>query len=130
MASAALLHRRPSRTICDVRAHGSRSAVLGALLALLAMLTMAAVSGWDGATFHADDPLHAASVQHDRIEGARQDPDGAVHLAAHAAGHGLALPGAVAAPMPPLPRRMAWTPGVSLIGPGLTGRSLLRPPRG
>lgn len=103
---------------------------MAALLALLAMLAMAALSGWDGATFHADDPLHAASVQHDRIDNLRGDPDGAVHLAAHAVGHGLAIPDDAATPMPPLARQVAWMPGVAIMGPGLNGTSLLRPPRG
>lgn len=103
---------------------------MAALLALLAMLAMTALSGWDGATFHAVDPLHAAAVQHDRVDDMRSDPDGAVHVAAHAAGHGLAIPDDAATPMPPLARRMAWMPAIAIMGPGLHGSSLLRPPRG
>ena len=130
MAPHALLHRRTYFSLSLVTARRSRSALMAALLALLAMLGVAALSGWDGATFHADDPIHAASVRHDRIDDIRRDPDGAVHLAAHATGHGIAIPNDAATPTPPLETQVAWTPGVAIFGPGLTDASLLRPPRG
>ena len=106
----------------------SRSALLATLLALLAVFAMSAVSGWQGAAFHDDRTMTAAADAH--VGTAQDDPDTAVHLEAHAIGHGVAIPVNVL-PASPLPMaRMAWANMVTTAPHGFAPASLLRPPRG
>ena len=111
-----------------VAAHRSRSAILGALLALLAVLGMSALSTWHSADFHDHDPAHVASVAqvHDDQT---PDPDNAIHLAAHMVGQGIALPNATAAPAYSAALGTRWPIDRTDLRPGLDPASLLRPPR-
>ncbi|NJR78755.1 hypothetical protein [Sphingomonas corticis] len=109
-------------------ARRSRSTLLGALLALLAVFAMNGVSGWHGATFHDDDPAHVESVEHTH-GGAQTDPDSPVHLAAHTAGQWLVEPARTLAPVLLSTSRtpVSIVDAALLVGVGPS--TLLRPPR-
>jgi hypothetical protein len=108
----------------------SRSALLGAVLALIAMLGFASLLGWHSATIHDDDPIHATSIEHSHEHADHGDADGPIHVTAHATGQGLALPAEAATLFSPALTENAW---MSFDPPGQRGinpSELLRPPRG
>ncbi|PJG45757.1 hypothetical protein CAF53_24010 [Sphingobium sp. LB126] len=113
----------------SVTVRGSRFRLLGAILALLAILGLTALSTWHSAVVHDADPIHAASIGH--VDGQQQpDPDGPVHVAAHATSQWLALGEQSAPPIFPTVLELTWA---VFDVPFLTGRGpaeLLRPPRG
>ena len=121
----------------------SPSAILGVVLAFVAMLGLMAVSGWHSAMVHDHSVVQVAAVDHDHdvdqtIAGEHDDHapakqnsgEGPVHLLAHAAGHWVAFDSPATAPVPALVAARAWSIlTVSLIG-GIDPSKLLRPPRG
>lgn len=113
-----------------------RSVLLGAVLALAAMLGFAALSGWHSAAIHNDDPGHVTSLEHSHEQADHDkhedhdDPDGPIHLAAHANGQGLALAGQAVAPFSSAPIENAWLSFDSPLKGGIDPSELLRPPRG
>lgn len=120
--------RTPSPSLRRVTVRRSRFALLGALLALLAVFAMSGVSGWHGATFHDDDPAHVEAVEH--THGAAQtDPDSPVHLAAHAAGQWLIESERILAPVLTVVSRTPNTIADAAFLVGVAPSTLLRPPR-
>jgi hypothetical protein len=106
-----------------------RTALIGALLAFLAVVGMAALSTWHGATFHDNDPVHAVSVAHAHGDDLSADPDAAIHVAAHMVGQGVDLPAAgVAALFAPAGDKL-WLRGGAVLPKAPGPPSLLRPPR-
>lgn len=106
-----------------------RPALLGALLAMLAVLGLVALSTWHGSNVHEEDPVHAASIRHVHGAPLENDPDGAIHVAAHMTGQGLSIPSA-AVPRGRLALRVTnWPilPATTLSG--LDPGAILRPPR-
>lgn len=103
--------------------------VLATLLAFIAVLGMVALSGWHGATIHDDDPVHAASVEHSHADTDQDDPDGAIHLAAHAVGQSLAVPAHIEPSHLVVELASIWPSGELAGLRGLDPTSLLRPPR-
>jgi hypothetical protein len=108
----------------------SRSALLGAVLALVAMLGFAMLSGWHSATIHDDDPVHMTSAEHTHEHADHDDPDGPIHLAAHASGQAFALAGQAVGPVSSAPIENAWFSFESPLRGGIDPSELLRPPRG
>jgi hypothetical protein len=103
--------------------------LMGALLALLAVLGMIALSAWHGSNVHDDDASHVASVQHVHDAVLDDDADSPIHVAAHSAGHGLAVPSS-AAPLPRLTLHgQGWPELSAVVLSGLDPGSILRPPR-
>ena len=120
--------RTASPSLRRVNARRPRSALLGVLLALLAVVAMSGVSGWHGATFHHDDPAHVEAVEH--THGATQtDPDSPVHLAAHAAGQWLIESERVLAPVLTAVSRTPAKITDAAFLVGVAPSTLLRPPR-
>jgi hypothetical protein len=110
----------------------SRSALFGAVLALVAMLGFAALSGWHSATIHDDDGVQATTIEHSHEHADRDnndDPDGPIHVAAHATGQGLALTGHAIAAFLRSGAEIAWISFDSLLRSGIDPSELLRPPR-
>ena len=106
----------------------SRSAVLGAPLALLAVFGLIGLSGWHDAVVHDEDPVHVVSVVHNHA-GSKSDPDAPIHLLAHSIGQWVDYGGAIPTPhlIPIADRRWAIA-NYDLPG-GLDPAALLRPPR-
>ena len=139
-------NRRPP-TLRAMAMRRSSSAILGVVLALVAMLGLVVVSGWHSAMIQDHSVVQVAAVDHhhdhdqpdDHTVAAEQDDhapakqnggEGPVHLLAHAAGHWVAFDGPATAPVPALVAARAWSIlTVSLIG-GIDPSKLLRPPRG
>lgn len=102
--------------------------LLGALLALFAVVGMTALSTWHGATVH-DHHASAASPAQHHDDRAAADLDGAVHVAAHAVSQGVDVPVAGAAPPLAAAPDRAWLVGRATLPKALEPPSLLRPPR-
>ncbi|KQN94339.1 hypothetical protein ASE95_05775 [Sphingomonas sp. Leaf231] len=102
------------------------ASVIGALFALIAVLGLIALSTWHGSIVHDDASLHMVQV-HDA--GFDDDADSLIHVAAHSAGHGLAMPSSTT----PLPRLTSggqrWPECLTAMLSGLDPGSILRPPR-
>jgi hypothetical protein len=140
-----LPHNGRPPTLRAMAMRRSPSAILGVMLALVAMLGLVAVSGWHSAMVHDHDVVQVAAVDHDHdhdvdqtVAGEHDDHapakqnggEGPVHLLAHAAGHWVAFDGPATAPVPALVAARAWSIlTVSLTG-GIDPSKLLRPPRG
>ncbi|OYY75597.1 MAG: hypothetical protein B7Y43_18820 [Sphingomonas sp. 28-62-20] len=129
--SRALLCRPSSLRLNQMAKARSRSAFCGALLALVALLSVFGASTWHSANFHEDTPLIATSDHHDHDDHApdHDDGDSAIHLAAHIVGHGMDLPGAFVSPAALASSAAAWTWAQILPATGLAPASLLRPPQ-
>lgn len=107
----------------------SRSAFCGAVLALVALLTVFGASTWHSANLHDDAPVHAGIGHHDHDALEPGDADSAIHLAAHIIGQGLDLPAASISP-PDMPVAAAvWSIAQILPSAGVDPASLLRPPQ-
>lgn len=115
--------------VVRVTARRPRTALIGALLALLAVVGMAALSTWHCATFHDDDPVHAVSVAHAHSDDLSADPDAAIHVAAHMVGHGVDLPATSVATLYAATGDELWLRGGTVLPKALGPPSLLRPPR-
>lgn len=118
-----------SRRLARMAAHRSRLAILGALLALLAVLGMSALSTWHSADFHDHDPARVASTAQAHDDDSPTDPDHAIHAAAHLVGHGVALPMEVTSLAHSGSTDPRWIVDRAGLLPGLDPASLLRPPR-
>ncbi|WP_343526197.1 hypothetical protein [Sphingomonas sp.] len=108
----------------------TRSTLLGAVLALVAMLGLVALSGWHSAVVHDDDPVHVASVEHVHGSSQQADPDGPIHVLAHAMGQWIALAGPSATPMRFALVNRVWPIALYDLRAGIDPSELLRPPRG
>lgn len=108
----------------------SRSALVGAVLALVAMLGIFALSGWHNAVIHDDDPVHFVSVQHDHGSSRQADPDGPIHVLAHATSQWIGFAGTFVTPVPLAVVAQAWPIGDYVLRGGIEPSELLRPPRG
>jgi len=106
-----------------------RPALLSVILAILAVMTMSAVSTWHSASFHDDDPIHAASVTHVHSDSGSVDPDAPIHVAAHMVGQGIDLPSVTTAPLYAAREVVRWQMTPSGFTPGEDPASPLRPPR-
>jgi hypothetical protein len=124
----ALLGVVMSLRMFSVAARRSRSAILGALLAWLAVLGVFSLSTWHSADFHDHEPAHVASVVQVHDQQA-PDPDSAIHVAAHMVGHSIAVPGATVASAASAALATRWQRDRSELRRGLDPTSLLRPPR-
>ncbi|QBM75942.1 hypothetical protein E2E30_09305 [Sphingomonas sp. AAP5] len=108
----------------------SRSALLGAVLALVAMLGLIGLSGWHGAIVHDDDPVHAVSIEHSHGGSDQTDPDGPIHVLAHATGQLLTLDAATATLRATVVSDRTWPTGIAGLLRGIGPSGLLRPPQG
>lgn len=110
-------------------ARRSRLALFGALLAFAAMLGTSALSVWHSAMATDTDPVHAVSFDHVHIAAGDTDPDGPLHLVAHATGQFLSIASEPARSV--LAGRMArvWTRLTVAFRNGSDPSGLLRPPR-
>lgn len=135
-ASMALRLRRPCPSLTHVKIRVPRLALVAAMLALLAMVSMSAVAGWHSSTFHDDVELTdgmSHEHHHDGVPSHGEQNSGIdklVHVAAHCLGQGVELPCqatvGVEQPREPATWSMELAAGLAKHEP----RSLLRPPRG
>lgn len=125
----ALSPTRPHRNVAGVTARRPYFALLGALLAFAAMLGIASLSVWHSTMVNDADPIHAVSIGHVDSAASNTDPDGPLHVAAHATGQFLSIdPQSATTILATLPERI-WTPFTSLFRDDSAQSGLLRPPR-
>lgn len=125
----ALPPTRLHRNVAGVTARQPYFALLGTLLALAAMLGIASLSVWHSTMVNDADPIHAVSIGHVDSAPSNTDPDGPLHVAAHATGQFLSIdPHSATTILAALPERI-WTPFTSLFRDGSAQSGLLRPPR-
>lgn len=125
-----LLRFDPLSTLAAMAQRRPRFAFLGALLAFSAMFCLVGLSGWHSASVHDHAPAHAATVEHDHDHSRQADPDGPVHLLAHATGQWIALADPLAMPaLADLPN-LAWSVLDPSFRVGIDPSELLKPPRG
>jgi hypothetical protein len=128
MRKRGLQFRRASHSVGFVHLRQSRTALVAALLAFMAIFSMNAISGWHASHFHDDMELaHSLSADHDH--GAPgSDTDNLVHIAAHCIGHNVGLPGQFAALTRSFAQAGSWSiPRVAILK-GASPPSVLRPP--
>lgn len=119
----------PNRRMVGVTARRPYFALIGALLAFAAMLGMASLSVWHSTMVNDADPIHAVSIGHIDSAASKTDPDGPLHVAAHATGQFLSIdPLSATTVFEGLAERL-WTPFTSLFRDGSAQSGLLRPPR-
>ncbi|OYY96168.1 MAG: hypothetical protein B7Y38_11645 [Sphingomonadales bacterium 28-56-43] len=129
MSALALPQRNTPHTLLGVAFVRLRYAPWGFLLALLALMTMSAVSTWHNASIHDDDAIHAVSIAHEHEKQDSSDPDGAVHLTAHMVGQSLAVPDTAVAHIYEASFTTNWSVPRSALKAGIDPTSLLRPPK-
>jgi hypothetical protein len=107
----------------------SRFPFAGAILAVVALLGVIAVSGWHNTLVQDDDPVHAASIAHDHAPSKQADPDAPIHLLAHAMGQWVSTTGSftIAVVMVLADRR--WSARAAPFHGGVDPAELLRPPQ-
>lgn len=108
----------------------SQSALFGAWLALVAVMGLFVLSGWHNAVVHDDDPIHVVSVEHDHGSSRQTDPDGPIHVLAHATGQWISFAAPFQAPTLFAVADRVWSSGVYRLKGGIEPSELLRPPRG
>ncbi|NTS66593.1 hypothetical protein HRV97_15685 [Sphingomonas sp. HHU CXW] len=106
-----------------------RSALLGAVLALVAMLGLIGLSGWHNAIVHDDDAIHASVIEHSHDTPEKSDPDAPIHVLAHATGHWVAFDGALPSERMILVADRQWMIGTARLPGGIDPAEFLRPPR-
>lgn len=125
--SVRLVHRscRPSSLVKRSR----RSIILGAFLALLAMINVTGMSIWHTSKADHNDAKVASALLHNN-NGERPSSDIDLHEAAHSVIQGLAdiAQGSDLAAMPYIP--VKWLLAEDCMQRGLPPEALLRPPRG
>lgn len=105
-------------------------ALIGAVLALVALLGLIGVATWHSAVIHDDDPIQFVLVEQGSGSSNQADPVGPVHVVAHATGQFIAFAEPLAASAPALTTNQAWPIATTFLGDGSDPSKLLRPPRG
>ena len=118
----------PDGYVACVNARRPGTALIGTLLAFLAVLGMTALSTWHSATVHDNDPVHTVSVTHAHGDQGAADPDAAIHVAAHM-GQGVDLPAAGVAMLYAATGDVVWLRDGGVLPKAMGPPSLLRPPR-
>jgi len=103
--------------------------MMGMLLTVMAVLSMVLVANWHNAGFHVEAPQSVGASHHVQTDDLRGDPDHLIHQTAHSLSYSMAMPGTIGELVPTVSETRRWTmPAVpGLIG--ISGPSLLRPPR-
>lgn len=108
----------------------SRRTFLGAVLAVIAVFGLIALSGWHNTVVHDDDAIHVTSIEHRHGPSKQADPDAPIHLLAHAVGQWVATTGLLAAPAVSMIVLHNWAAFEACLRGGIDPAALLRPPRG
>lgn len=119
----------PHRRVSGVIFRHPRFALLSAVLALVAMLGLSALSGWHSATVHDHAPVQTSLSEHAHEKSGQSDPDGPIHALAHATGQWLTAAGQPLLHTFALMTKPAWTTVLPVIRGGLDPSKPLRPPR-
>lgn len=120
---------RPSRRTIGVTARRSRFALIGALLAFAALLGISSLSVWHSTMVNDADPIHAVSVGHVDADAGKTDPDGPLHVVAHATGQFLSIDIQPATTVFAARAEQVWTLFKDAFRDGSAQSGLLRPPR-
>lgn len=104
--------------------------LFGALLAFAAILGVFALSGWHSAMVDDADPIHAISIGQSDGGHNRVDPDGPIHVVAHATASLVSIEAQPVATVLLGLADEAWLPLVSSFRADSDPSGLLRPPQG
>lgn len=107
-----------------------RLAVLGALLAMIALFGIVGVSGWHNAVIHSHDHVHAAAADQTPVPAKQTDTEAPIHLLAHAIAQWVAPTGSIPAPLRTFIVNRVWLLLAVVPEAGIDPYPLLRPPRG
>lgn len=105
-------------------------ALFGALLAFAAILGVVALSGWHSAMVDDSDPVHAVSIGQSDGDHKKADPDGPIHVVAHATASLVSIEAPPVATVLLGLVDQTWLPLVSRFRAGSDPSGPLRPPRG
>lgn len=105
-------------------------AVLGALLAIIALFGVVGVSGWHNAVIHSHDHVHAATADQPPVPAKQTDTEAPIHLLAHAIAQWVAPTESIPAPLRTLIVGRVWLLLAVVPEAGIDPYALLRPPRG
>lgn len=104
--------------------------LFGALLAFAAILGVFALSSWHSAVVDDADPIHAVSIGQSDGGHNKADPDGPIHVVAHATASLVSIEAQLVATVLLGLADQAWLPFVSLLRAGSDPSGPLRPPQG
>ena len=108
----------------------SRSMLLGAMLALSAMLAFSTFASWHSVTIHDDRPeAGQIGIFHGHDQPQPGDVDTPMHIAAHGTGQWMPVAFDAAVPAIVTAVRTAWLLPGDLLLSGRAPPALLRPPR-
>lgn len=105
-----------------------RAAIFGALLSLLAVLSINLLTAWHS-SIGDTGPVHADAVQHVAKGVGQTDPDDPIHVAAHAAGQWLIAPISAAGSILVTAVEVLWRTYDAELAPGRGPPAILEPPR-
>lgn len=110
---------------------GTRSALFGVMLGLIAMAGLFALSTWHSATLHTHTPASVASIAADLDHDASQkiDLDSPLHALAHVAGQWIGAVETAPADLQPLVSDYRWSLANAALLSGVDPSGLLKPPR-
>ncbi|GHH25937.1 hypothetical protein GCM10008023_39870 [Sphingomonas glacialis] len=104
--------------------------LFGALLAFAAILGVFALSSWHSAVVDDTDPIHAVSIGQSNGRHKKADPDGPIHVVAHATASLVSIEAQPVATVLQGLADQAWLPFVTLFRAGSDPSGPLRPPQG
>lgn len=104
--------------------------LFGALLSFAAILGVFALSSWHSAVVDDADPVHAVSIGQSDGGHNKADPDGPIHVVAHATASLVSIEGQPVATVIRGLADEAWLPFVSSFRADSDPSGLLRPPQG
>lgn len=106
-----------------------RPTFLGAVVAVIAVFGLIALSGWHNAVVHDDDAIHVTSIEHRHGSSRQADPDAPIHSLAHAVGQWVTTAGSLTAPAVAMSAAHNWATVEVCLRSGIDPAALLRPPR-
>lgn len=125
--SGVLAHRRAPRSGAGP-ARRLRAALFGAVLSLLAVLSINLLTAWHSSIGDTGS-VHADAVQHVGKNVGQTDPDDPIHVAAHAAGQWLIAPISAAGSILVTAVEVLWRTYDAELAPGRDPPAILEPPR-
>lgn len=125
---------RSSRSLAPLLLSGtsetrSRSAFFSAVLAVIALFGVIALTGWHNAIVHDEDAIHLSVIEHRHTPPKQADPDAPIHLIAHAIAQWVSTSGPFTTPIVTVTADQTWSALDASFRSGIDPAELLRPPR-
>lgn len=104
--------------------------LLGTLLAFAAILGVLTLSAWHSVMVNDADPVHAVSIGQSNGDHKNADPDGPIHVVAHATASIVSIAFPLIAAVMVTPVERLWSSLVSFFRDDSDPSGPLRPPQG